>query len=94
MWLGYPGSSGAEFMDYIITDDQTSPYKLKHVYSEKLAHMKRTFFIGDHANMFKHMEEKIIVGESTCNAGTFFLNNRQSKIRINYLGYLKIREKG
>ena len=74
MWLGYPGSSGAEFMDYIITDDQNSPYKLKHVYSEKLVHMKRTFFIGDHANMFKHMEEKIIVGESTCNAGMFFIS--------------------
>ena len=69
MWLGYPGTSGADFMDYIITDDQTSPIELEHVYSEKLVHMRRTFFIGDHANMFKHMEEKIIIGDSTCNAG-------------------------
>jgi protein O-GlcNAc transferase len=42
--------------------------ELEHVYSEKLVHMRRTFFIGDHANMFKHMEEKIIIGDSTCNA--------------------------
>ncbi len=25
MWLGYPGTSGAPFMDYIITDLTTSP---------------------------------------------------------------------
>jgi protein O-GlcNAc transferase len=25
MWLGYPGSSGASFMDYIITDKVGSP---------------------------------------------------------------------
>ena len=25
MWLGYPGTSGASFMDYIITDAVTSP---------------------------------------------------------------------
>ncbi len=25
MWLGFPGTSGADFMDYIITDKVTSP---------------------------------------------------------------------
>lgn len=25
MWLGYPGTSGSDFMDYIITDSVTSP---------------------------------------------------------------------
>ena len=28
MWLGYPGTSGAPFMDYIVTDAQTSPIHL------------------------------------------------------------------
>jgi len=46
MWLGYPGTSGAPFMDYIITDSQTSPIYLAHQYSEKLAYMPDTFFIG------------------------------------------------
>jgi protein O-GlcNAc transferase len=49
MWLGYPGSSGASFMDYIITDKQTSPLHLAHQYSECLAWMPNTFFMGDHA---------------------------------------------
>ncbi|CAK8689182.1 UDP-N-acetylglucosamine--peptide N-acetylglucosaminyltransferase 110 kDa subunit-like isoform X2 [Clavelina lepadiformis] len=61
MWLGYPGTSGATFMDYIITDAVTSPYELNAQYSEKLAYMPNTFFIGDHAQMFPHMREKAVV---------------------------------
>lgn len=56
MWLGYPGTSGAPFMDYIITDKETSPVEVAEQYSEKLAYMPNTFFIGDHANMFPHLK--------------------------------------
>lgn len=48
MWLGYPGTSGASFMDYLITDEVTSPLELASQYSEKLAYMPHTYFIGDH----------------------------------------------
>jgi len=61
MWLGYPGTSGAPFMDYIITDAQTSPITLQSQYSEKLAYMPNTFFIGDHKQMFPHIKERIIL---------------------------------
>lgn len=56
MWLGYPGTSGAPFMDYIISDKETSPVEVAEQYSEKLAYMPHTFFIGDHANMFPHLK--------------------------------------
>lgn len=56
MWLGYPGTSGAPFMDYIVTDKETSPVEVAEQYSEKLAYMPHTFFIGDHANMFPHLK--------------------------------------
>uniref|UniRef100_A0A914X6Z0 protein O-GlcNAc transferase n=1 Tax=Plectus sambesii TaxID=2011161 RepID=A0A914X6Z0_9BILA len=63
MWLGYPGTSGAPFMDYIITDKVTSPLSLAHAYSEKIAYMPHTFFIGDHAQMLKHLTERVILKE-------------------------------
>ncbi|XP_070553169.1 UDP-N-acetylglucosamine--peptide N-acetylglucosaminyltransferase 110 kDa subunit-like [Ptychodera flava] len=61
MWLGYPGTSGAPFMDYIITDKNTSPFELREQYSEKLGYMPNTFFIGDHAQMFPHLKERVII---------------------------------
>jgi len=63
MWLGYPGTSGAPFMDYIMTDAMTSPLEptTADQYSEKLAYMPQTFFIGDHQQMFPHMQTKAIL---------------------------------
>lgn len=61
MWLGYPGTSGAPFMDYLITDHTTSPLKLASQYSEKLSYMPDTFFVGDHKNMFPHLQERVLL---------------------------------
>lgn len=48
-------------MDYIITDVTTSPIEMAEQYSEKLAYMPKTFFIGDHCQMFQHMQNKAIL---------------------------------
>ena len=63
MWLGYPGTSGAPYMDYIVTDKTTTPIELADQYSEKLAYMPETFFLGDHRQMFPHMIERVILSE-------------------------------
>lgn len=63
MWLGYPGTSGAPYMDYIVTDKMTSPLELADQYSEKLAYMPETFFLGDHKQMFPHLIERVILSE-------------------------------
>lgn len=65
MWLGYPGTSGASFMDYLITDAVTSPVELAQQYSEKLAFMPHTYFIGDHKQMFPHLKERLIVSDKS-----------------------------
>ncbi|XP_073976019.1 O-linked N-acetylglucosamine (GlcNAc) transferase sxc isoform X1 [Rhodnius prolixus] len=67
MWLGYPGTSGASFMDYLITDAVTSPLELAHQYSEKLAFMPHTYFIGDHKQMFPHLKERLILTDKQNN---------------------------
>lgn len=50
-------------MDYIITDKETSPVEVAEQYSEKLAYMPNTFFIGDHANMFPHLKVRRKIGQ-------------------------------
>ena len=52
-------------MDYIITDKVTSPVELANQYSEKLAFMPNTFFVGDHRHMFPHMKERAIIKDIT-----------------------------
>jgi len=61
MWIGFPETSGAPFMDYIITDSVTSPIELELLYSEKLAYMPHTYLIGDHKQMFPQLCERIIL---------------------------------
>lgn len=48
-------------MDYLVTDRITSPPHLTSQYSEKLAYMPHTFFVGDHRNMFPHLMERAII---------------------------------
>lgn len=72
MWLGYPGTSGASFMDYIVTDASTSPMELADQYSEKLAYMRHTYFVGDHMQMFPHMLDRILLKISDSQTGTTF----------------------
>ncbi|XP_055387060.1 UDP-N-acetylglucosamine--peptide N-acetylglucosaminyltransferase 110 kDa subunit-like [Condylostylus longicornis] len=75
MWLGYPGTSGASFMDYIVTDAVTSPLELASQYSEKLAYMPFTYFIGDHKQMFPHLKERLIVTDRITGASNVVADN-------------------
>lgn len=81
MWLGYPGSSGASYMDYIVTDEFTSPIKLANQYSEKLAYMPHTFFVGDHRYMFPHL---LFTGPGTINPDPIkCIDSQSGVIKIN-----------
>jgi len=61
MWIGFPGTSGASYIDYIITDMVTSPVEFASQYTEKFAYMPHTYFIGDHRQMFPHLCDRIIL---------------------------------
>jgi len=98
MWLGYPGTSGAKFMDYIITDSITSPLAVHDQYCEKLAYMPNSFFIGDHAQMFPHLREKVFINVpsvkndasgdagSGSGGGTIILNHSNTKDLLDFFG--------
>ena len=97
MWLGYPGSSGASYMDYIVTDRITSPMEFADQYSEKLAYMPDTFFVGDHRFMFPHLLKP---GEGTtdlsrltaidCQAGVILINEQlQAPMNASLVIHLK-----
>lgn len=57
-------------MDYIITDETTSPLDLAYAYTEKLAYMPHTFFIGDHAQMLKHLTERVVLKDRNSGSDT------------------------
>jgi len=46
-WLGYPGTTGADFVDYLIADQVVAPLSQQQFYSEKLVHLPDSFFPMD-----------------------------------------------
>ena len=46
-WLGFPGTSGAEFFDYIVTDDIVTPPEVAKAYSEAFAVMPHCYQINN-----------------------------------------------
>ena len=46
-WLGYPGSMGTPFVDYIIADDVIIPLEQNAAYSEKIIRLPNTYQIND-----------------------------------------------
>ncbi len=43
-WLGYAGTTGAPFIDYLIADAVVAPFKHRPFYSEQLVHLPGSFF--------------------------------------------------
>ena len=48
-WLGYPGTSGAPFMDYLIADSVVAPFEHQPFFSEQLVHLPHSYFPTDPA---------------------------------------------
>ncbi len=54
-WLGYPGTTGASFIDYLIADAVTAPLEDQPYYSEKLVQLPDTYFPTDPARPIGQM---------------------------------------
>jgi len=46
-YLGYPGTSGADFIDYIIADKIVLPFDQQGFYSEKIVHLPHSYQVND-----------------------------------------------
>ncbi|XP_024982517.1 probable UDP-N-acetylglucosamine--peptide N-acetylglucosaminyltransferase SEC [Cynara cardunculus var. scolymus] len=47
-YMGFPGTTGANYIQYLVTDEFVSPFKLVHIYSEKLVHLPHCYFVNDY----------------------------------------------
>jgi len=46
-WLGYPGTIGADFLDYIIADEVVLPFDRQPWYSERIVHLPHCYQSND-----------------------------------------------
>jgi len=46
-WLGYPGTIGTDFIDYIIADKIIIPSSSQQFYNEKIVHLPDTYMVDD-----------------------------------------------
>ncbi|XP_022182887.1 UDP-N-acetylglucosamine--peptide N-acetylglucosaminyltransferase 110 kDa subunit-like isoform X2 [Myzus persicae] len=74
-WLGYPSTSGATFMDYLITDRICSPPEIQNLYTEKLVYTNQTIFVGDHKQKFSNLRQRQVVINNTNNQGIYLNGN-------------------
>lgn len=50
-YCGYPGTSGGDFIDYMLTDIHAVPPQLATFYSEKLIYLPHTWLINNHKSV-------------------------------------------
>jgi predicted O-linked N-acetylglucosamine transferase (SPINDLY family) len=61
-WLGFPGTTGAAFMDYLIADNTVAPQQDQPFYSEKLVQLPDSFFPTDPARKIGAMPSRSELG--------------------------------
>ncbi|KAL5542799.1 hypothetical protein UlMin_010509 [Ulmus minor] len=47
-YMGFPGTTGADYIHYLVTDEFVSPSCFGHIYSEKLVHLPHCYFVNDY----------------------------------------------
>jgi protein O-GlcNAc transferase len=51
-YLGYAGTTGADFIDYILADKTVAPFEHQTFYSERLIHLPGSFLVNDSKRSF------------------------------------------
>ena len=53
-YLGYAGTMGADFIDYIIADKIVLPFEQQPYYAEKIVHLPDCFMVNDTTKRYRH----------------------------------------
>lgn len=53
--MGFCGTMGADYIDYIIADNYVIPPHLRGFYNEKVIAMPHTYFVNDHKQSSQHL---------------------------------------
>jgi protein O-GlcNAc transferase len=56
-WMGFPGTTGADYIEYIIGDNTVIPTEYRNYYSEKVISMPHSYLITDHNQTSRHIIE-------------------------------------
>jgi len=55
-FLGYPGSMGAEYIDYLIADRHVVPIENQHYYCEKIVYMPNCYQVNDSGRVISNID--------------------------------------
>ncbi|KAK1293904.1 putative UDP-N-acetylglucosamine--peptide N-acetylglucosaminyltransferase SEC [Acorus calamus] len=58
-YMGFPGTTGANYIDYLVTDEFVSPTRFSHIYSERLVHLPHCYFVNDYKQRNRDVLEPI-----------------------------------
>ncbi|KAK6161641.1 hypothetical protein DH2020_005022 [Rehmannia glutinosa] len=47
-YMGFPGTTGASYIHYLVSDEFVSPLSYSHIYSEKIVHVPHCYFVNDY----------------------------------------------
>ncbi len=90
-YLGFPGTTGADFVDYIITDKIVTPEDQSLYYTEKFVYMPHCYQVNDHTQTISKKEWKKADFGLPENSFVFCSFNNQYKIDLMLFGvWMKI----
>ena len=93
-WLGFPGTTGADFIDYVLTDKIVTPPSFAKYYPEKFAYLPNCYQINDDKRVISNIPLKREHFGLPENAFVFSCFNHTSKIDpVTFASWMRILKK-
>jgi predicted O-linked N-acetylglucosamine transferase (SPINDLY family) len=93
-YLGYPGTMGADYIDYLIADSTLIPHKSRPFYTEKIVSLPDSYQVNDAT---RYIAEKVFTREELGLPTTGFIfccfNNNHKITPTNFDGWIRILKK-